>query len=345
MKRTKFKVGYNPPKLKLFSSPHKVCNWTLQRKVKGFPKCYLKSDGFRRLTKDLLGLKFFKQRNDQLDFNINLNDFVKRDCNIHINLKRPIIKVILSNCTDDSILIKIIGVKIRKKVDYGFKIVQEIFGNLINPETGRKIKGDLEYIEIITTNIVVTWSLPEYLLMDLKLMKMKSNKNFSYRSAKIPLLFIRFTDPKFVCIVSQGGKCTVPGLKPTHNIREVQKKVEDEFLKMWDERSLKEFYKRFEREKKSKLPQNVNDDVEIEEAKSDYLHFIKNESYFYLINENGRKVKPPKYFNKSDFKKPKKKLEQRLNSISSIDTETIPTQDIQFYFEHKQIFQNQCSFI
>jgi len=84
---------------------------------------------------------------------------------------------------------------------------------------------------------------------------------------------------------------------------------------------------------------------EIEEAEGDRLHFIKNESYFNLVGVNGKRTKPKKYFNKAAVKKPKKKFDDRLNSLKLINPENIPLQGIRFYFGHQRFSTCQGRFI
>jgi len=353
-----------PKRRKLYSKPYRICNWTLQKKVKGF--YYIGSDGFIKLTKLIPGFKFFKQRNDQMEFKIHLNEYIKRDCKLPIRLKKPIIKVILSNCTDKSVLIKIIGVKSAEKVNFGFEIVQEILGNIPNPRTGRLMKYDLEFTELTTTNVVVSWAIPKEILMDFEIIKMNFGNMCSYQPSKIPLMRLRFRNdnlnsPNFMCILSQSGQCTVPGLKSLDNIIKIQTIVEDVFFNLWDQKSRNKIKEGLER-KDDNIDVGVlktsdykyyrilkSGDLkylkEIEEAEADRLHFIKNESYFNLVGPNGKRTKPKKYFNKAAVKKPKKKFDDRLNSLKLINPENIPPQGIQFYFGHQRLLSCQGRFI
>lgn len=150
---------------------YKICNWTFQRRIYGFPKELLKSAGFIKISKLLLGSmyyilfisyyyfffsigKFIKERNEHINIKINLNEFIKQYSNLNYELKNPIIIALLSNCIDNSILLKIIGVKNKLKVYYSFKIVQEMLGKLLDPKTKIPIKYNLSYTTINTTNIV-----------------------------------------------------------------------------------------------------------------------------------------------------------------------------------------------
>jgi hypothetical protein len=169
-------------------------------------------------------------------------------------------------------------------------------------------------------------------------------------------------DPQqFVCIISQRGCCTIPGLKTLKYIYQIQKMVENLFLNLWDKETQEKFKNLDDVDNfngsigilnvnESDIigleNENYNNLKEFEEAEGDYLHFIKSESYFVLIDKNGKKRKPLKYFNKSAFKKPKKKFDKRLNSMKSLNTENIPVQGAQFYFKLNRYlyYQNKKKF-
>lgn len=317
--------------------PYQVCNWTLQCNVNNFPKEYLRTEGMIKLTKLIPGFKFVKKRNGQLDVKIYLNDFIKRDSNLGIVFDKSIIKVIFTDCRDDSILIKIIGVKNNLKVFYGFKIVREILGNIKDPKTGEKLNFKLTYSKINTTNIVITWNIPKDILMDLELVKMKYGNICSYQADKIPIMNIKFynkelTPPNFICLVPRSGKCTIPGLKSLDDVETRMQMVEQLFLDLWDNDNIFNI-------------QTLKDiSKEEEDANSDRLHFIKNENYFDLIENVDnvmKKRKPHKYFNKSNYKKTKVGFSQRINSLQFIKTENLPIQGVEFYYKHCKLLDYQ----
>jgi len=322
---------------KHLKNPCQVCNWTLQCKVKNFPKEYLKTDGFIKLTKILPGFKFLKKRNGQMEVKIYLNDFIKRDSNLGLEFNKPTIKVIFSNCIDDSILIKIIGVKNNLKVYYGFKIVREILGNIKDPKTGEKLNFKLSYSNITTTNIVITWAIPKNILMDLELVKMKYGNICSYQASKIPIMNIKFYNkelnpPNFICLVPRSGKCTIPGLKSLDDVESRMQMVEQLFLDLWEKNNI------------FKIQTLKDVSKEEEEANCDKLHFIKNENYFDLIEKVGnvkKKRKPHKYFNKSNYKKTKVGFSQRINSLQFIKTDNLPIQGVEFYYKHCKLLDYQ----
>jgi TATA-box binding protein (TBP) (component of TFIID and TFIIIB) len=279
-----------------------------------------------------------------METKINLNEFIKRDSNLGKELKKPIIKIILSNCTDSSILIKIIGVKNKNKVKFGFKIVQEKLGNIYDPISKIKLKNVLKFGKITTTNIVVTWSIPKCILINFELIKIKFGNICNYQPSKIPLMMIRFETPKlnpskWVVIVSRNGKCMIPGLKTLNDIYIRQTKIEDLFLKIWDKDTIKDFLNNKFMNMETTL---VMYSKEIEEAESDRLHFIKSENYFWFINKHGNRTKPIKYFNKAAYKKPKKGFEQRINSLQFIHKYDIPNLGVEFYLRHNRILKCQC---
>lgn len=335
-----------------------ICNWTLQRKIHGMPKQFLGSEGFVLLSRTMCGAKFNKERNDQIEINIDLVRFIQRDTSDFVPthllrtrrpprtrirtrtiidqarlenaaldistgqtfpMKNRNVKGLLSNCTDTSVLLKIIGVKSKGKVNLAFKCIQEKLGMVPVPGTGMLLREFIWYGHINKTNIVITWTIPPAIIMDFDLVKLRMGNRCTYHKSKMPLMVLRFNDPPFVCNVARSGKCTIPGLKTLKNVASLQRVVEDVFLGMWSHRVAEEYRAGAAHngpgdaaeDAATQFAENVR-----EEADRSRLHLDKTENFFGLLRGD-KIVRLEKYFNMSNLKKPKRKFESRIAAPTS----------------------------
>ena len=70
---------------------YNICNWTFQRKIFGFPKGLIKSDGFVTISKLLLGCNFTKKRNVQIRIKIDIVKFIYEQIGVKIRSADPIV--------------------------------------------------------------------------------------------------------------------------------------------------------------------------------------------------------------------------------------------------------------
>lgn len=172
-------------------------------------------------------------------------------------------------------------------------------------------------------------------------MKLKLGDRCSYNPTKIPLIWITFSD--FKCNVAYSGKCTIPGLKTLESIHIKQQSVVNEFLNLCSKEVIKNYINgiyniNINNDNYNQNNNNYKYTEEYEKAEKDKLHFIKTESFFMYVNKNKKgefiRTKPIKYFNMSDFQKPKKKFEDRINSITNKKHDVSLNQCCEFYLKN-----------
>ena len=96
--------------------PYEVCNCTLQRKILNVPDEFLKTEGFILLTKCFPGMRFVKKKNDQVNVMFDAHGLSEP----YVQEPWPsesLHRIILSNCNDGTIIMKVLGVKSKPKVN------------------------------------------------------------------------------------------------------------------------------------------------------------------------------------------------------------------------------------
>lgn len=273
---------------------YEICNYTLQRKIRGMPDAFLGSSGFVRLTRSVPGMRFVKKKNDQVNMVIDAHAFVPA------GMPRPwrasLHRVILSNCSDRAVVMKVLGVKCKSKVVFIFRVFQSILGAVEDPATGAPLRSLLSYGPVETTNVVAKWRIPRPLLSDFELMRMEFGERCSFQMSKIPLMrmkhpALREGGKRLSVNVSLSGMCTTLGVKDPGEIPERQRSVRGFFERIQSMRG---------RAPGGLAPVEQRSCAQ-REAESDRLNFAKSEPYFRCPGSGAGRVR---YFNKSEYRQP-----------------------------------------
>lgn len=274
------------------AASYEVCNYTLQRKILGVPPQFLKTQGFMLLTKRFPGMRFVRGKNDQVNVMVDVNAFARDYAGGKLT-SESLHRIILSNCNDRTIMMKVLGVKFKQKVVFAFRMFQRMFDGLRHPETHRTLSNYVSYGPIETTNIVVKWQIPGPLPGDFEVMSDEFGERCTWQESKIPLMRMNFGEGKRWAVnVSRGGTCTTLGVK---DIGEVSAR----------QHCVAEFFKGIRRD--STLAPTGGTAAErrsatiMEEVRGDRLNFQKSELHFQV--REGRRKQRIKFFNKSESKK------------------------------------------